>query len=171
MIINPIDKAQQQLVQLATRKYLEKARKLYNVDFSNITVRFDLKGRAAGMYCVKNNSHSIRYNPYIFAKYFHDNISTTVPHEVAHYVTNMLFPTRRTKPHGIEWRNVMSDFGVKPRVTGQYDLNGIPVKKQKLFTYRCSCTTHKLSTTRHNKIQSDTARYHCRSCGSVINKL
>jgi len=168
MLIQPINKTQQQLVCSATSHLLQTASKLYKTDFSTIPVNFDLKGRAAGMYRTYNSQRSIRYNPYLFAKYFDDNLTTTVPHEVAHYVTDVLFGLKNIKPHGNEWRDVMQDFGVKPEVTGKYDLTGVPVRRQKRFDYQCDCTKHKLSSVRHNKIQRGKARYYCRHCGHAI---
>ena len=171
MLVKPINKEQQQLVCFATNNFLQTACELYETEFSDIPVSFDLKGRAAGMYRRYNNERSIRYNPYLFAKYFDDNLATTIPHEVAHYVTDILFGLSNIKPHGNEWRSVMQDFGVKPQVTGQYDLTGIPVKQQRRFDYQCGCTKHKLSTVRHNRIQKGKARYHCRYCGTIIKPV
>lgn len=168
MIILPIDEMQQRQVCVATNHLLQQACGLYNIDFSIIPVSFDLKGRAAGMYRSCNNQRSIRYNPYLFAKYFDANLATTVPHEVAHYVTDVLYSLRNIRLHGSEWRSVMQDFGVEPQVTGRYDLTGIPVRQQKRFDYQCDCSTHKLSTVRHNKIINGKARYHCRCCGNTI---
>lgn len=168
MIIQPINETQEQQVCEATFQLLNQTRELYKVNFTNIPVKFDLKGRAAGMYLVKNKQRYIRYNPYLFAKYFDDNLETTVPHEVAHYVTDMLYGLRRIKPHGNEWQSVMRDLGVNPSVTAKYDLTGIPVRQQKRFTYQCNCTSHLLSTVRHNKINLGKAQYHCRYCGTII---
>ena len=168
MIVQPINETQQQQVFSETESLLQTARELYKTEFSIIPVNFDLKGRAAGMYRSHGNQHDIRYNPYLFAKYFDDNLATTIPHEVAHYVTDILFGLKNIKPHGNEWRSVMQDFGVEPQVTGQYDLTGIPVKQQRRFDYQCDCTTHKLSTVRHNRIQMGRARYHCRYCRAII---
>lgn len=168
MIIQPINEKQQQQVCIATNKLLQTARELYRMDFSTIPVGFDLKGRAAGMYRSHNHQRNIRYNPFLFAKYFDDNLATTVPHEVAHYITDILFGLRKIRPHGKEWQRVMQDFGVEPQVTGCYDLSGIPIRQQKRFDYQCDCTTHKLSSIRHNRIQKGKSRYHCRSCGSVL---
>lgn len=171
MIIQPINEAQQQQVCAATRHLLQQACGLYNADFPIIPVSFDLKGRAAGMYRTYKNLRSIRYNPYLFAKYFDDNLTTTVPHEVAHYVTDILFSLRIIRPHGAEWRSVMQDFGAEPEVTGRYDLTGIPLRQQKRFDYRCDCSSHKLSTVRHNKIVKGKALYLCRSCGSAVKPM
>jgi len=61
------------------------------------------------MYRANKNHRVIRYNPYIFAKSFEDNLGLTVPREVAHYVTDMMFG--HSRPHGKEWHEVMRAFG------------------------------------------------------------
>jgi SprT protein len=166
--LQPIGERQQQQVLRATYDCLRRAREIYRREFAVIPVTFDLCGRAAGMYRVCGGRRSIRYNPYLFAKYFADSLSATVPHEVAHYVTDILYGMRNIRPHGLEWRAVMCSLGAEPRATGRYDLAGVPVRRQRRYTYRCGCTTHLLSACRHNRLHSGKARYHCRLCGTPI---
>jgi SprT protein len=166
--IEPINHRQEQQVRLKTGAYIRQASRLYKLDFPIIPVFFDLKGRAAGMYKVENTKRIIRYNPYLFAKYFEDNVATTVPHEAAHYVVDMLYGAGRVKPHGIEWQQVMLSLGAAPVVTGNYDMSGIPVRKQQRYTYQCACTLHQISAARHNKILRGQARYYCRNCSAAL---
>ena len=166
--IPPISNRHEQQVRLKTVDCIREAGRMYNRDLPEIPVLFDLKGRAAGMYRVQNNTRVIRYNPYIFAKYFADNIATTVPHEVAHYVVDMLYGAGRVKPHGYEWQQVMLSLGVEPRATGDYDLSGVPVRRQQRHSYRCACTLHSISTARHNRILRGKARYYCRKCNTTL---
>jgi SprT protein len=55
-------------------------------------------------------------------------------------------------------------FGVEPRRTCSYDLEGIPQRRQQRHTYRCGCREHQVSTVRHRRIQQGRAQYLCRSC-------
>jgi SprT protein len=167
-LIVPIDDAQQRAVRLATERCLYRAGELCRRDFASIPVSFDLTGRSAGMYRVRNGRRSIRYNAYLFAKYFEDNLAVTVPHEVAHYVTDMLHGLHRVRPHGKEWQAIMRALGVEPRACGDYDLSGVPVRRQRRFTYVCSCTTHRLTTQRHNKVHRGEAIYRCRCCSGAL---
>lgn len=169
--IEPIDARQQQLVRARTAEYIDLATRIYQSAFPAIPVLFDLKGRTAGMYRVQNSNRLIRYNPYIFARHFNDNLLTTVPHEVAHYVVDMLYDARKVKPHGNEWRHVMLSLGAKPRATGSYDLTGIPVRRQKRYAYRCTCMTHHISSVRHNRILRGEARYYCRNCQASLTPV
>ena len=169
--IDPIDHHREQQVRRKTGEFIRQASRLYQHQFPMIPVFFDLRGRAAGMYMVRNNKRKIRYNPYLFAKYFDDNIATTIPHEVAHYVVDMLYGAERVKPHGLEWQQVMLSLGAEPRATARYDLSGIPIRKQQRHTYQCACTLHQISTVRHNKIQRGQARYYCRKCNAPIKSV
>ena len=162
--IRPITLSQQQQVIEATAAYIQRAAELLSQDFSMIPVTFNLRGRAAGMYRVKQDQREIRYNPYIFSKYFEDNLSNTVPHEVAHYVVDCCYGLHKVRPHGEEWQQLMIAFGVEPSVTCRYDLSGVPQRRQRRFDYRCDCRAHQLSTVRHNKVQRGTGRYLCKAC-------
>ncbi|MGD2055902.1 MAG: SprT-like domain-containing protein, partial [Gammaproteobacteria bacterium] len=129
---------------------------------------FDLQGRAAGMYRVREGRRWIRYNPWIFARHLEDSLGQTIPHEVAHYVTDILYGLANIRPHGVEWRAVMHALGAEPRATGRYDLEGIPVRGQRRFDYRCDCTTHRLSICRHNRVQRSERTYVCRYCKAPL---
>ena len=133
-----------------------------------IPVLFDLTGKSAGMYRVKAGQRVIRYNPYVFAKYFDDNFSETIPHEVAHYVTDILNGLRSIKPHGAEWKSVMQVFGVAANRTANYDLTGLPVRNFQSFVYHCGCQNYELTSRRHNKILKGTGHYMCRECGGKL---
>lgn len=169
--ITPLSIEQQQIVINETHNYLKRASELFNLKNEAIEITFNLKGRCAGMYRVKSRyrfftrqQREIRYNPYIFSKHFADNYTTTIPHEVAHYVTDRLYGLKNIKPHGKEWKAVMHAFDADASVTADYDLSGIPLKKQSLFTYQCSCREHKLTSIRHNKIVKRHYQYYCKKC-------
>jgi SprT protein len=104
----------------------------------------------------------------LFARYFDDNLQNTIPHEVAHYVVDVLHGMRDTRPHGKEWQKVMHVLGAVPQRTHQYDLQGIPQRRQRRFTYHCGCNVYQLTTRRHNLILNGERRYLCRSCNSEL---
>jgi len=167
-LIEPIDSQRRVQVVHATEVCLARAEVLFGRRFPVIPISFDLRGRSAGMYRVRGGVRCIRYNPYIFAKYFADGLSQTVPHEVAHYVTDLLYGLRRVRPHGREWQAVMRRLGAEPRATGRYDLAGIPLRRQRCVVYRCACTEHQLGTRRHRAVSRGEARYVCRRCKSEL---
>lgn len=152
----------------ATADWLRRARALYRHPLPDIPVRFDLFGRSAGMYRIRGRQREIRYNPVIFATWYDQNLADTVPHEVAHYVVEMLHG-RRVRPHGTEWRRVMTDFGiVDARCTHDLDLGDLPVRRERRFRYRCACREHQLSATRHHRVLRGQSRYHCRACSGPL---
>lgn len=168
MAIQPIDRQQRRQVRDEADLWRRRAEVLCGVELPPIAVTFDLRGRAAGQYRVRDGYRSIRFNPYIFARYFDDSLAVTVPHEVAHYAVDVLYGAVRVRPHGEEWRAVMGLLGVDARASGCYDLSGMPVRRQRRFRYRCDCRTHELTTCRHNRIVRGQAVYHCRRCGAEL---
>jgi SprT protein len=147
---------------------LQQAEKLFGRHFELPPITFDLTGRAAGMYVRQRTQRRIRFNPYIFAKYFQDSLDTTVPHEVSHYISDLLYGLRNIRPHGTEWRQIMHAFGVAAEPTCHYDLEGIPLRRYRHYSYRCGCRLHALTSRRHNKICRGETRYFCRSCGGAL---
>lgn len=167
-IVEPINDDQAALVKSATYACIERGEQIFRRRFERIPVLFDLKGRASGMYRVRGREAVIRYNPWIFGKYFDDNLANTVPHEVAHYLVDRVYGMRRTRPHGREWRALMDAFDVRPERTNNYDLAGIPLRQSQQFSYRCDCQLHSLGPVRHRRIHQGRTRYHCRSCGGQL---
>ena len=167
-LIEPIGAAQQRKVTRATDACIARANKLLDTNFGTIAVRFDLTGRAAGMYHVAGGRRSIRYNPYLFAKYFDENYATTIPHEVAHYLTESLYGREKIRPHGPQWRTVMQMLGADANVLCDFDLEGIPIRRYQRIRYICRCQTHELTSVRHNRIQNKGVRYYCRLCRTQL---
>jgi len=168
VLVQPLSRQQKDQVCEATGACIRRAEHIFKLAPRPVPVVFDLKGRAVGMYRVRCGERLIRYNPYIFAKYFDSNLNETVPHEVAHYVTDRLYGLGNVRSHGFEWKTVMAALGVDARATARYDLDGIPVRRQRRFAYRCSCRIHQLTSCRHNRVLRGQAAYHCQNCGSAI---
>lgn len=166
--IEPINKQQQQQTIDTVSIRLQQAEKLFGRHFKLPLISFDLKGRAAGMYLSGRTYKRIRFNPYIFAKYFQDNLNTTVPHEVSHYISDILYGLHSIRPHGSEWQKIMQTFGVDPVRTCNYDLDGIPLRRYQRYSYHCGCSSHSLTSRRHNKVRRGETRYSCRLCGNEL---
>ena len=145
-------------------RYLDLVAHEFDVRLPRIRVRFDLIGNTVGMYCKQRGERSIRFNSYAFAKYWQESLDDTVPHEVAHYVSDMMFDCRYIKPHGREWQSIMHFFGVEPKTRCHFDLSDIPKRQMKRFAYECSCGNHQLTVIRHKRILSGKRRYFCRAC-------
>jgi len=170
-IVEPIDAGQQRRVVAATTDCIARAGEVLGRRFAAIPVLFDLTGRAAGMYRVSRGERVIRYNPYIFATDLADNLATTVPHEVAHYVADVVHGRGLVRPHGPEWSAIMAALGADPGRTHAYDLSGVPVRTQRRHPYRCACTTHHLTTRRHYQVLRGAMTYRCRRCGEELTAM
>jgi SprT protein len=166
--IEPIGPEQQREVLDRTEHFFSLAGSIFEFQFKRIPVLFDLRGTSAGMFRIKGEVSQIRFNPWIFAKYYEDNLRDTVPHEVAHYIVHAVYGERRIKPHGWQWEQVMGYFGADTAVTFSQDLSGIPQRRQRTHPYRCGCREHTLSTTRHNRIQRRKGEYQCLYCHNVL---
>jgi SprT protein len=166
--IQPIDASRRREVERETRHYVERASVLLDFAFKPVPVVFDLRGSIAGMFRAEGQRRWIRYNPWIFARHYRENLTNTVPHEVAHYVVHELYRPGQVKPHGPQWRAVMAAFGAEPRVTFDLDLEGVPRRRQQRHSYRCQCGVHAVSTTRHNRVQQGRGVYRCRHCRAQL---
>ena len=167
--VQPIDSIEQKRVKDKVNDYLYLSESIYQQPFCEIPVNFDLKGKAAGMYRVRQSNNKkiervIRFNPWLFAKYPDDSWQNTIPHEVAHYIADCLYGMHRIRPHGKEWKIIMHSLGAEPIVRGRYDLEGIPTRQVKRFTYACACRRVQLSSIRHKRIQTRQQVYRCRDC-------
>lgn len=167
VVVEPIGAEQRRQVMATTEHYIVQAEAIFECAFERIPVLFDLKGRSAGMFRLTGKQRVIRYNPWIFAKYFAENLHDTVAHEVAHYVVHEVFG-HRARAHGEEWCDLMVCFGANPSATFDLDLSGIPQRRQATHPYRCHCQLHEVSTTRHNRILRGRGRYHCRYCDGEL---
>ena len=165
--VDPIGREQRSEVRRETARYIGLAGELLGREFAMVPVRFDLKGSTAGMFKSDGDRHWIRYNPWIFGKYYRENLVDTVPHEVAHYIVHVTRRWRRVKPHGPEWQALMEAFGADPAVTFNLDLSGIPQRRQRTHAYRCACRDHDVSTTRHKRIERGVV-YLCRYCDEQL---
>lgn len=167
-MVQPIGDIQQRQVMAMNEHFMCQAEAIFGRRFARVPVLFDLKGRTAGMFKVVGKQCLIRYNPWIFGKYFDENLRDTVAHEVAHYIVHEVYPRRATKPHGFQWKSLMAQFGADPGVTFELDLAGVPQRRQNNHRYQCGCRIHEVSSTRHNRAQRGAARYLCRFCNDSL---
>ena len=157
----------------ATQEKLEQARLIYHQHtISDTIVCCDLSGALAGQY--NPNTNTIRYNLHIAATQLDAFIQRTVVHEVAHHVVAQVwqqkdtrwFSRRRTRiaPHGVQWKEVMTALGaVDLNRCHRYELDGVPLRRQKRYAYRCACRNHAVSAARHNRMRRG-VQYLCNRC-------
>ncbi|MGF1644015.1 MAG: SprT-like domain-containing protein [Thiotrichales bacterium] len=171
---SPLTLVQQQRIVIETEQRVREAVAALGLTRpAPVEIRFDVRGSAWGYYVRHRDQCRIRYNPWLFAQFFDDGIQETVPHEVAHFVVDLLHPRprRRLQPHGREWRSVMLLFGFDaPSTTHRHSLANVPVRRQARFAYQCDCRAHELSATRHYRILRSKVIYHCRFCGGALRR-
>lgn len=92
------------------KQVFAQAQTLYGLDMSNVGVRFDLKGRAAGMACRRGNLYYMRFNRDMLTRdAFEHVINNTVPHEIAHIVCFM--KSSLGSNHDAGWARVCRQLG------------------------------------------------------------
>lgn len=138
--------------------------------------RFTLKSKTAGTFNYKGKTCELNFN-LIFAENHPDEyLTSTVPHEVAHYVRyvrngfvhDMNGKTRDC--HGAKWSAVMIELGATDASRcHKYDTSSIATRKYKRFSYSCDAGhSYELTTIRHNRSQKGMMWYNCRECGSRL---
>lgn len=89
---------------------IERGNELYGITLPSLPIRFDLKGRAAGMACRRGNQYWLRFNTDMMTREAWDHIiNDTVPHEVAHSFCQ--FQPRLGSNHDSGWARVCRALG------------------------------------------------------------
>lgn len=138
--------------------------------FTRPLVLYKLTGQVAGYASWKHNR--INLNFILLRDNVEDFIERTVPHEVAHLITDAVFGNRlrttrtgRRRIHGKEWKFVMRVLGIEDEtVCHSYDLSKSVTLNIRKFEYKCSCTTYLLGVCRHRKTLQGEGDYFCRKC-------
>ncbi|MES9902066.1 MAG: SprT-like domain-containing protein [Sedimenticola sp.] len=152
-----------------TRRRLKLAAKHFGQSMLAVEIRFDLTGRAAGMVIFHVGGRPvIRYNRVLLSENPEPFIQQTPPHEAAHLVARTIYGGK-IKPHGEEWRSVMTLFGIDPKRCHQFDTSRSGGRRMRRFTYHCGCTTHQLTSIRHRRVIEGRI-YLCRACGEALKE-
>lgn len=69
-----------------------------------------------------------------------------VGHEFVHLLADQLYDHQG---HGKEWKSLMREFGYTPDATYNLDERGLIVRREKLYIYKCDCTTRYISREDH----------------------
>jgi SprT protein len=121
-------------------------------------------GRAAGYaYTVRNH---IDLSEQLLLNNVEDFCLSTVPHEVSHIITSILYPNAK-RSHGPEFKSVMLSLGFDPTTYHSYDVSSLLKGEQ--FNYTCVCdnVAYSLSKLIHGKISAGQNRI-CKSCRTTV---
>ena len=151
---------------------LDKASRIWNRDFDIPAINLNLRGRAAGQYKYQLNRYTgeirntqFRFNKVLFEENREDFLNRTVPHEVAHHITRVMYGD--VKPHGREWKGVMTTLGFDNSTYHTYDTTNSSVQRKRLrHLYHCVKCDNKMALTPQKHKQS--YRFACGSCGCDI---
>lgn len=158
------------------KELINKASSSYNINNIFIPeIKFTKRGKCAGCVSYVNGEVFFNFNMVLLRENFNDFLSQTVPHEVSHFIVYLLFGHQYTKGgkriiHGKDWKNVMSFFGCSSERCHSYNTSKSSVRKLKTFKYKCGCSTHILTSIRHNRIKKGTSSYCCSVCGERLEK-
>lgn len=135
-------------IESSVQELREQAFMTYGVDI-NPSVAFTVKGMTAA-YAVFD-TQILDFNLPIALR--HREVVTTkiVGHEFIHLLAHELHDHTG---HAAPWKELMREFGFKPEVTYDLDVSGLSgvERKEKLYLYKCSCTTRFLSREQHKNI-------------------
>lgn len=153
-----------ELVALRIRYFRELAATRLALRLAPPTFDLGLRGAVAGKADLRR--WHLRFNAQLLRQNRDHFLEHTVGHEVAHLVVHALWGPR-PKPHGPEWREVMSAFGLPPQVTHRYDVTGL-ARPRSPFVYRCGCGGETfLGVVRHRRMRRG-VRYFCRRCRAEL---
>ena len=124
---------------------IELAETHYDRKFQFPKLDFSLTGgRAATAHSALNR---IEINPTLLIENEDDFVAQTVPHELAHLITDTMYPTghfdRKKKTatvphHGSGWKHVMELFGVPPTLYHNYAVAPSVTHRRPLYSHKCS---------------------------------
>ncbi|WP_233268946.1 SprT family zinc-dependent metalloprotease [Paraglaciecola sp. L1A13] len=135
------------------------------INLAQPNISFNQRGKIAG--CARLQTNSLKFNPVLLVDNYAAFMSEVVPHEVCHLLAYNLYG--RVKPHGKEWRRLMSQlFGLTGQTYHKMDVTKV---SGKTFPYVCECGQIELSIRRHNKVLRQQQRYICRQCSEILQPI
>ncbi len=124
----------QDKIKVEVSSLLKTAAELYDAEFPEIPVLFNVRGNAAGRFSYKYDEltevcsgEAIKFNLAMIELNGYDRFKNTVIHEVAHYVNRFL--NGQTQMHGELWKKIFLDMGGNGKTTHNLE---IPPKAPKI---------------------------------------
>ncbi len=137
-------------------------------EFPMPEVLFNLKGLSAGIAVFNRRSperSQIRINEDLLERYPDEMLNHTVPHEVAHIVTAVLYGKL---DHGPAWQSVMAFFD-RP-ATRCHQMQAEPARRHKKHRYQCQCGEHMVGSKVNTRISKGKV-YLCSKCTSPLKAV
>lgn len=170
-----VSKELQKKVEKRVNECIAIAEKHFNRTIAKPSIHFDVRGTVGGYY--QPGAHKVRYNPVLLNENVDYYIETTVAHEVAHAIDyyllgSSIYNTRRHKPHGYSWKNIMRILGVPVERCHHYNVDNAQVRVKNKYEYRCKhCGTLIVVGPKiHEGIRRGQVRWH-KGCGRGVGGL
>lgn len=150
----------------------------FKINFKKPVISFNVRGTCGGL--AKYRSWEVAFNPVLLMENVEDFLESTVPHEVAHLATELVYPHahRRTfgtkrQPHGPHWASIMNLLGADAKRCHTYDTTNAKVKRSTSYEYKCQCcgVSITLGPKRHAKMLKNPNHYTHSKCGRMLGKL
>lgn len=142
----------------------------YGIAIAMPSISYDLRGTTAGR--ANYGRWTVEFNPVLLMQNIETFIARTVPHELAHLITDKVHPsahrrgwTGKRSVHGPEWQSVMRALGVEDiSRCHQYDVTDAKVRTSAKPSFKYLCTGCKrvfdLGPKRHKNMLSNYRSYH-----------
>ena len=171
-IMQNIDPKLQQLVNAKIIECQDKILELYGKYVPVYGIIYNLDGTTGGL--ADYTRKTIYLNPTFLKNHTDDYVNQTVVHEFAHLANDVLFPhdlslaSGKRKSHGKNWKSLMINLGVEPRIHHHYNIEHVHAKK-KYRNYMCTCCNAdiKVSQIRHRRIMEGIQYIH-NQCNAPI---
>jgi len=163
------------------KTYVDIANRLYALDLQMPKIEDNLRGHhLASYHCVPGRFEKLpgadayRWEPMrdtitlnkFYFEHYPNYLEEVIPHEVAHYVKAVMHEGH-TKPHGIEWKDIMRAFGREPSRTVHCDVVCPGVWKR--YEYVCECNAlYRFTNIVARRILEGKKTVVCWKCGTVI---
>lgn len=148
------------------KEVLARAKVIWGRDFPMPRVTYNVRGGKGGVAYWHKNLIDLNYA--MMNREGQAFIDVVVPHELIHILTHYLFGA--VSAHGSEWKTVMRRLGQKAERTHSFSTEGLKrARNVEKVEYKCSCQTHKLSLTLHNRIKAG-GQYTCKKCRGLITR-
>lgn len=144
--------------------------RVYGVKMVFPTISYALTGTTAGMAYYRHNL--LKFNAKLLVENEQEFIENTVPHELAHLATELIYPeahkrstsTGKRNPHGHQWQSIMHTLGVEAKRCHSYDTSGTVRRKSTSVEVECGVCFKPLGVVGPKRL-ARLHNFHCTFCG------
>jgi SprT protein len=136
----------------------EIAETYFNRQFIRPQINFDLRGNVAGQ--AFRSKNKIKLNLEMAMLNGEKFVLRTPAHEAAHLIVHYVYGLS-IRPHGNEWKQTMTLFGISPERCHNYIVPNT-------FVYVCNCKIRCISKKQYKNMNLSNINYICTYCNTQI---